>query len=76
MVNRSTVSDFILQAILIVGLAMIMIRSGQIAGARFLAFDIPYAGQLGFILGTVFILAIFAVLRRIYRTYGNGTLGA
>ena len=76
MVDRSTVSDFILQAILIVGLGMIMIRSGQIVGTRFLAFDIPYAGQLGFILGIIFISAIFAVLRRTYRAYGNGRLGA
>jgi len=55
---------------------MIMIRSGQIVGTRFVAFDIPYAGQFGFILGAVFILAIFAVLRRTYRTYGNDKLGA
>jgi len=76
MVNRSTLSDFILQAILIVGLSMIIIRSGQIVGTRFVAFDIPYAGQLGFILGAVFILAIFAVLHRTYRTYRNDKLGA
>lgn len=76
MVNKSTVSNFILQAILVVGLSILMIRTGQIVGARLLAFDIPYAGQLGFILGAVFILAIFAVLRRTYRTYGNGKLGA
>lgn len=53
-----------------------MIRSGQITGTRFLAFDIPYAGQLGFILGAIFILAILAVLRRTYRTYGSDKLGA
>ena len=76
MVNNSTVSDFFVKSILIVGLAMAIIRSGQIAGTRFLVFDIPYAGQLGFILGAVFILAIFAVLRRAYRTYENGKLGA
>jgi len=70
------VSDFVLQATLIVGLSMIMIRSGQIVGTRFVAFDIPYAGQLGFMLGAVFIIAIFAVLRRTYRAYGNGKLGA
>jgi hypothetical protein len=57
-------------------LSMIMIRTGQIVGTRFLSFDIPYAGQLGFILGAVFILGIFATLRRTYRTYRNDKLGA
>jgi len=76
MVNNSTVSDFIVKSILIVGLAMAIIRSGQIVGTRFLAFDIPYAGQLGFILGAVLILAIFTVLRRTYRTYRKDELGA
>lgn len=76
MLNKSTIPDFILQSILIVGLSMAMIRSGQIVGTRFSEFDIPYAGQVGFVLGAVFIIGIFAVLRQTYSIYQNEGLGA
>ena len=76
MLNKSTIRDFILQSILIIGLSMAMIRSGQIVGTRFSVFEIPYAGQMGFVLGAVFMISIFAVLRQTYRTYWNEKLGA
>jgi hypothetical protein len=76
MPNESTIRDFILQSILIIGLGMAMIRSGQIVGTRFSVFDIPYAGQLGFVLGAIFIISIFVVLRQTYRTHWNEELGA
>jgi len=50
---------------------MAMIRSGQIVGTRFLVFDIPHAGQLGFVLGAVFIIGIFAVLGQTYLFQGE-----
>lgn len=75
MLNKSTVSDFILQSILIVGLGMAMIRSGQIVGTRFLSFNIPYAGELGFALGAAFAFAIFVVLHRGYSAYRNDEVG-
>ena len=76
MLNKSTIRDFILQSILIIGLSMVMIRSGQIVGTRFSVFDIPYAGQIGFVLGAIFIISIYVVLRQTYRTYWNEKLGA
>lgn len=76
MVNRSTLFDFVVKFFLIIGLSIAIIRSGQIVGTRFVTFDIPYAGQFGFILGAVFIIAIFVVLRRTYRTYWNDKFGA
>ena len=69
MLNKSTIATFILQSILIVGLSVAMIRSGQIVGTRLSVLDIPYAGYLGFVLGAVFIIGVFVVLRQTYRTY-------
>lgn len=76
MLGKSTIGNFIVQCVLIVGASLIMIRTGQIIGIRFHSFDVPYAGELGFVVGAAIAFTVFAVLYRSYEAYQDNEVEA
>jgi hypothetical protein len=75
MPEKPTGYGFIIQSILIVGISFATIRAGQLAGTRFHSLEIPYAGELGFVVGATFAFTVIAGLYRGYGAYQDNKLG-
>lgn len=71
MSKHTVVEDFVIRCILVVGVALAMLITGETVEARFLSLDIPYAGEIGFLVGAALVFAVFAVVYRGYGAYWN-----